>query len=306
MSTVTPQAVATTTTTATTTVQPAPALAHPRQVERLVAGMATSDGAGVKLTRVLTPDLQRQLDPFLMLDAFGSDQAGDYIAGFPSHPHRGFETITYMIAGRMRHRDSAGHEGLLSNGGVQWMTAGRGVIHSELPEQEEGLMEGFQLWLNLHSADKMQAPAYRDIPSAQIPEWQGDGVRVRVLAGHCRGVAGAVQRPRTAPLYLDIHLAPGAALAQAIAPGHNALVYVYRGNLQIAGTVVPLQRMAILGKGADSDGVLLQAGSEATQALLIAGAPLNEPIAQHGPFVMNTREQLYQAVQDFQAGRLAD
>ena len=310
MPTVTPQDVTpqniTPQTVATATDHPAPPQAPSRTVDRLVAGMATSDGAGVKLTRVLTADLQRRLDPFLMLDAFGSDQPGDYIAGFPSHPHRGFETITYMIAGRMRHRDSAGNEGLLSNGGVQWMTAGRGVIHSELPEQEAGLMEGFQLWLNLHSADKMQAPAYRDIPSAQIPEWQGDGARVRVIAGHCQGVAGAVQRPRTEPLYLDIHLAPGATLAQAIAPGHNALVYVYCGSLQIAGTDVPLQRMAILSAGADSDGVLLQASSQATRALLIAGAPLNEPIAQHGPFVMNTRAQLYQAVQDFQAGRLAD
>ena len=284
------------------------AVLRPRRVERLVAGQATSDGAGVKLTRVLDQPLQRRLDPFLMLDAFGSDQPGDYIAGFPNHPHRGFETITYMIAGRMRHRDSAGNEGLLSNGGVQWMTAGRGVIHSELPEQEEGLMEGFQLWLNLHSADKMQAPGYRDIPSAQIPEWQGAGATVRVIAGHSQGVVGAVQRPRTEPIYLDIHLAPGARFEQALPPGHNGFVYVYRGTLMIGETPVPLQRMAILADGADgagSDGVLLQAGAEPCRALLIAGAPLGEPIAQHGPFVMNTREQLYQAVQDFQAGRLA-
>ena len=282
-----------------------PALQRPRRVERLVTGLPTSDGAGVKLTRVLTQPLQRRLDPFLMLDAFGSDQPGDYIAGFPDHPHRGFETITYMIAGRLRHRDSAGHEGLLSNGGVQWMTAGRGVIHSELPEQEEGVMEGFQLWLNLAQADKMQPPAYRDIPSAQIPEWQGDGATVRVIAGHSHGVAGAVQRPQTEPLYLDIHLAPGAAFEQALPPGHNAFVYVYRGALDIQGSAVPVQRLAILAQDPQADGVQLHAGAEATRALLIAGAPLNEPIAQHGPFVMNTREQLYQAVQDFQAGRLA-
>ncbi len=283
---------------------PATPLQQPRRVERLVAGQPTSDGAGVKLTRVLTQPLQRRLDPFLMLDAFGSDQPDDYIAGFPDHPHRGFETITYMIAGRMRHRDSAGNEGLLSNGGVQWMTAGRGVIHSELPEQEEGVMEGFQLWLNLHSADKMQPPGYRDIPSAQIPEWQGSGATVRVIAGHSHGVAGAVQRPRTEPVYLDIHLAPGARFEQALPAGHNALVYVYRGSLDIAGQAVPVQRMAILAQEAGADGVQLQAGPEPTRALLIAGAPLNEPIAQHGPFVMNTREQLYQAVQDLQAGRL--
>ena len=282
-----------------------PALQQPRRVERLVTGQATSDGAGVKLTRVLAQPLQRRLDPFLMLDAFGSDQPGDYIAGFPDHPHRGFETITYMIAGRMRHRDSAGNEGLLSNGGVQWMTAGRGVIHSEMPEQEAGVMEGFQLWLNLHSADKMQPAGYRDIPSAQIPEWQAGGVTVRVIAGHSHGVAGAVQRPQTEPLYLDIHLAPGARFEQALPPGHNALVYVYRGALDIGGTAVPLQRMAILAQDPGADGVLMQAGATPTRALLIAGAPLGEPIAQHGPFVMNTREQLHQAVQDFQAGRLA-
>ena len=284
---------------------PASAVSRPRRVERLVTGQATSDGAGVKLTRVLTQPLQRRLDPFLMLDAFGSDQPGDYIAGFPDHPHRGFETITYMIAGRLRHRDSAGNEGLLSNGGVQWMTAGRGVIHSELPEQEAGLMEGFQLWLNLHSADKMQPPGYRDIPSAQIPEWQADGCTVRVIAGHSHGVAGAVQRPQTEPIYLDIHLAPGASFEQALPPGHNAFVYVYRGALDIHGSAVPVQRMALLAQDPDTDGVRLQAGALASRALLIAGAPLNEPIAQHGPFVMNTREQLHQAVQDYQAGRLA-
>ncbi len=280
-----------------------------RRVERLVAGQATSDGAGVKLTRVLTQDLQRRLDPFLMLDAFGSDRPGDYIAGFPDHPHRGFETITYMIAGRMRHRDSAGNEGLLDDGGVQWMTAGRGVIHSEMPEQEDGVMEGFQLWLNLGAADKMQPPAYRDIPSAALPEWQGDGARVRVIAGASQGVAGAVQRPRTAPIYLDIHLDPDARLAQALPAGHNALVYVYRGALAVvapaASTEVPRQRMAILANTPGADGVVLHAGAQPTRALLIAGAPLGEPIAQHGPFVMNTREELFQAVQDFQAGRLA-
>jgi len=285
----------------------APALlpvTRPRRVERLVAGQPTSDGAGVKLTRVLTQPLQRRLDPFLMLDAFGSDRPGDYIAGFPDHPHRGFETITYMIAGRMRHRDSAGHEGLLENGGVQWMTAGRGLVHSEMPEQQDGVMEGFQLWLNLHSADKLQPPAYRDIPSAQIPEWRGEGVTVRVIAGRSQGVAGAVQRPVTEPLYLDLHLAPGAVFAQPLPAGHNAFVYVYRGALAIEGTAVPVQRMAVLANDAAADGVVLAAGPEPTRALLIAGAPLGEPIAQYGPFVMNNREQLLQAVEDFQAGRM--
>src|SRR5690348_7077081 len=175
-----------------------------RTVERLISGEATSDGAGVKLTRVLTQPLQRRLDPFLMLDAFGTDNPEDYIAGFPDHPHRGFETVTYMIAGRMRHRDSAGHEGLLQNGGVQWMTAGRGVIHCELPEQEQGRMEGFQLWLNLPASEKLREPWYRDIPADALPQLALPGATVRVIAGESHGTAGAVTRERTEPLYLDL------------------------------------------------------------------------------------------------------
>ncbi|WP_298234698.1 pirin family protein [uncultured Azohydromonas sp.] len=294
-------------TTTTPSSTPTPdTVRHPRQVERLVAGTPTSDGAGVKLTRVLTQALQRRLDPFLMLDAFGTDNPDDYIAGFPDHPHRGFETVTYMIAGRLRHRDSAGHEGLLQNGGVQWMTAGRGLVHSELPEQEEGRMEGFQLWLNLPADRKLCDPGYWDIASAQIPELRtAEGVRVRVIAGSSHGVAGAMQRERTEPLYLDLHLPPGAAFEQALPATHNAFAYVYRGALRIGETEVPLQRMAILRNEAGSDGVRLQAGAEGARALLIAGRPLNEPIAQYGPFVMNSNEQIFQAVEDFRAGRFA-
>jgi redox-sensitive bicupin YhaK (pirin superfamily) len=278
---------------------------HPRVVEQLVKGLPTSDGAGVKLTRVLTQQFQRRLDPFLMLDAFGTDNPEDYIGGFPNHPHRGFETVTYMIAGRMRHRDSFGHEGLLQNGGVQWMTAGRGIVHSELPEQEGGRMEGFQLWLNLRGKDKMRAPWYRDIQSAEIPEFTTpEGVTARVIAGASHGVAGAMEREITAPLYLDLHFNAGASFAQTLPAKANAFVYVYRGALQIAETRVPAQRMAILKNAADSDGVVLRA-EEATRALLIAGLPLGEPIAQHGPFVMNTRDELIQAVQDFQAGKFS-
>ncbi len=277
---------------------------RPRTVERLIAGTPTSDGAGVKLTRVLTQPLQRRLDPYLMLDAFGSDDPDDYIAGFPDHPHRGFETVTYMIAGRLRHRDSAGHEGLLQNGGVQWMTAGRGLIHSELPEQESGRMEGFQLWLNLPARDKMGEPGYRDIQSEEIPEFSLDGVTARLIAGRSHGVEGAVQREATAPLYLDLHFAPGAHFAQGLPPAHNAFVYVYRGGLRIGETAVPLQRMAILANTPDSDGVRLKACGEGARALLIAGQPLKEPIAQYGPFVMNSNEQIFQAVEDFRAGRL--
>jgi quercetin 2,3-dioxygenase len=277
----------------------------PRSVERLVTGKETSDGAGVSLTRVLTQPLQRRLDPFLMLDAFGSDDPDDYIAGFPDHPHRGFETVTYMIAGRMKHKDSAGHEGLLENGGVQWMTAGRGVIHSEIPQQEEGVMEGFQLWLNLPGRDKMSEPWYRDIKAAELPRFATDaGVAVTVIAGESHGVAGAVTREATAPLYLDLHLPAGSRFAQPLPAGHNAFVYVYRGEVDVAGTAVPSQRMAILANSADADGVVIEAKGEA-KVLLIAGRPLGEPIAQYGPFVMNTEQEIYQALQDFREGRLA-
>jgi hypothetical protein len=277
-----------------------------RRIERLVTGRVTSDGAGVKLTRVLTQDLQRRLDPFLMLDAFGSDDPEDYIAGFPDHPHRGFETVTYMIAGRMRHRDSAGHEGLLENGGVQWMTAGRGVIHSEIPQQEDGVMEGFQLWLNLPARDKMQAPWYRDFTHAELPRFTtAEGVTVTVIAGESHGVAGAVTRDATAPLYLDLHLPAGARFAQPLPAGHNAFVYVYRGSVAVAGEMVPSQRMAILANHAQADGVVIEAAGEGpARVLLVSGRPLGEPIVQHGPFVMNTQQEIYQALSDFRDGRL--
>ncbi len=281
-------------------------LTQPRQVERLVAGQPTSDGAGVKLNRVLTQNLQKRLDPFLMLDAFGTDNPDDYIAGFPDHPHRGFETITYMLNGRMRHRDSAGNEGLISDGGVQWMTAGRGVIHSETPEQNAGRMAGFQLWLNLAAKDKMSAPWYRDVASHEVPEFERDGVKARVIAGASHGVEGAVQRDNTEPLYLDLRFEPGASFEQQLPPEFNAFVYVYEGGLKFqTGCQVLSGRMAILANTAGSDGVRLQAGDEPTKALLIAGKPLGEPIAQYGPFVMNTEAELVQAVRDFQSGRLA-
>jgi redox-sensitive bicupin YhaK (pirin superfamily) len=275
---------------------------QPRAVEQLVQGVATSDGAGVKLTRVLTQNLQKRLDPFLMLDAFGTDNPDDYIGGFPDHPHRGFETVTYMIAGRMRHRDSAGNEGLLQNGGVQWMTAGKGVVHSELPEQEEGRMEGFQLWLNLPAHNKMTTPGYRDIQSAEIPELKlENGITARVIAGNSHGLAGAVQRETTEPLYLDVHFDSAATFTQTLPASLNAFVYVYRGEVQIGGKTVQAQRMAILNNDANADGVMIQSHGPA-RVLLIAGKPLNQPIAQYGPFVMNTQEELYQAVADFQAG----
>ena len=293
-----------------------PALVSPvsitrsRGVERLVRGQPTSDGAGVKLTRVLTQPLQQRLDPFLMLDAFGSDAASDYVGGFPDHPHRGFETVTIMKAGRMRHHDSVGNTGLLEPGSVQWMTAGRGIIHSEMPEQQEGRMAGFQLWVNLAGRDKMQPPAYRDVPPAQVPSFAlAGGVQVRVIAGTTHGVAGAVARPTTEPLVLDITLPAGQSIDVPLPPGHNAFAYVYGGvALQIGGASAASEHMAILANDAAADGVRFTAPAgapHAAQVLLVAGAPLREPIAQYGPFVMNTTQELHQAVADFQRGVLA-
>jgi hypothetical protein len=281
-------------------------LASPRSIERIIHGQSVMDGAGVKINRVLTQPLQRRLDPFLMLDNFGSDEANDYIAGFPDHPHRGFETVTYMLTGRMRHRDSAGNEGLLENGGVQWMTAGRGVIHSEMPEQEAGLMEGFQLWLNLPAKDKMRKPWYKDFKSSEIPVFQTrEGATVRVIAGASHGVEGAVQREVTEPVYLDVELPAGARFSQRLPAGHNAFLYTYRGEVSVGGKAVPSRSMAILANSAEADGVQVEA-TQASRFILIAGQPLNEPIAQYGPFVMNTQEEIYQAVNDFRAGLLGE
>jgi redox-sensitive bicupin YhaK (pirin superfamily) len=280
-------------------------VAQSRGVERVLGGQFVMDGAGVKINRVLTQPLQRRLDPFLMLDAFGSDKAGDYIAGFPEHPHRGFETVTYMLTGRMRHRDSAGNEGLVTNGGVQWMTAGRGVIHSEMPEQDAGLMEGFQLWLNLPAKDKMSAPWYRDIPTEAVPRFTlPSGALVQVIAGETHGVSGAVQRDGTQPLYLDIELPADATLDLPLPAGHNAFIYVFRGEAVVGGKGVPQARMAILDNAQGADGVRIKAATP-SRLLVIAGRPLKEPIAQYGPFVMNTQAEVFQAVEDFRAGRFA-
>jgi len=281
-------------------------IAQTRTVERIIRGQAVMDGAGVKINRVLTQPLQRRLDPFLMLDNFGSEQANDYIAGFPDHPHRGFETVTYMLTGRMRHRDSAGNEGLLASGGVQWMTAGRGVIHSEMPEQAEGLMEGFQLWLNLPAKDKMQQPWYKDFQAAEIPVVKTEnGATVRVIAGESQGVAGAVQREVTEPLYIDVELPVGETFSQAIRSGHNAFIYTYRGEVTVDGKAVPAQSMAILANNEGADGVTIKAGPD-SRFILLSGKPLNEPIVQYGPFVMNSQAEIFQAVEDFRAGRLGE
>ena len=290
-----------------------PGLGVSRGVERIVRGQPTSDGDGVKLVRVLTQPLQQRLDPFLMLDAFGSDAASDYVGGFPDHPHRGFETVTIMLEGRMRHHDSVGNVGLLEPGSVQWMTAGRGIVHSEMPEQQEGRMAGFQLWVNLAAADKMTAPEYRDVPPAAVPAFtDAGGAHVRVVAGANHGTAGAVARPKTEPLVLDITLPSGASFDAEIPASHNAFVYVFGASpVEIGGdgkaARVEPDRMAILANdGAGGVRLAAPAGSaEPARILLVAGKPLREPIAQYGPFVMNTREELEQAFGDFQRGALA-
>lgn len=282
------------------------ASAKSREVERVMEGVPTSDGAGVSLLRILTQDLQTRLDPFLMLDEFRSDNPQDYIAGFPDHPHRGFQTVTYMLAGRMRHRDSAGNEGLLSAGGVQWMNAGRGLIHSEMPEQENGLMHGFQLWINLPSQLKMSEPGYRDIPPVDIPAITSEnGVAIKIIAGESNGVRGAVQQPETEPLYLDFHFALGQAYSVSIPTGHNAFLYVYEGSLLAGdrGTRVNAQQMAVLTNDTAASGISLSAKQHAS-ALLLAGKPLRENIVQWGPFVMNSREEVEQAMSDYRNGQL--
>lgn len=280
-----------------------------RSIEKIVRGQKTSDGNGVKLTRLLTQDLQKRLDPFLMLDAFGSEEASDYIGGFPDHPHRGFETVTYMLQGRMRHHDSAGNSGLLHDGGVQWMTAGKGVIHSEMPEQKNGRMSGFQLWLNLPSKEKMCTPWYKDFRSEEVPEIQlEDGVTIRIIAGTSHHARGAVQREVTEPLYLDIHFNKdtGASFEEVIPKTSNAFLYVYEGEITVSdgskSNVVKKEEMGILSN--DSDLLKIKTAGMA-RLIVIAGKPLGESIVQYGPFVMNTKEQIIQAVEDFRNGNLA-
>ncbi|MGC1458734.1 MAG: pirin family protein [Steroidobacteraceae bacterium] len=276
-----------------------------RAVVKQLNGLPTSDGAGVKLTRVIGQPALRDLDPFLMLDEFGTDNPGDYIAGFPAHPHRGFETVTYMLDGRMRHQDNHGHEGVLVPGAVQWMTAGRGIVHSEMPEQQQGRMRGFQLWLNLPAHAKMMEPAYQEFGPERIPLASPTrGVHVKVIAGRVGAVSGPVVQPATDPIYLDVELDPQASLVHALPAGHSAFVYVFEGELSV-GSGAGAQRLAqhtlgVLGEGAE---VRLQAGALAARAILVAGRPLREPVARSGPFVMNTQDELRQAFEDYRNGR---
>ena len=277
-----------------------------REILSITTGRPTSDGAGVSLTRVFGGAAPERFDPFLMLDEFGSNDPDEYIAGFPPHPHRGFETITYMLEGRMRHEDHMGNAGRLESGGVQWMTAARGVIHSEMPEQEEGLMHGFQLWLNLPAHAKLGEPGYRDFAPAEIPQLRlENGVRAKVIAGTLKAEGieqqGVVQRPDTEPQLFDLHLPAGSTFSPQIPDGHLLLLYVYEGALQVGDQPVGKGQLVRLSEQGE-----LQLHSETgARLMLLAGRPLREPIVQYGPFVMNSREEIEQALRDFRDGTLA-
>jgi len=279
-----------------------------RAIVRHLRGVPTSDGAGVRLTRVIGQPALAELDPFLLLDEFGTDQPADYLAGFPDHPHRGFETVTYMLDGRMRHRDNHGHEGVLEPGGVQWMTAGRGIIHSEMPEQRSGRLRGFQLWINLPARDKMTAPRYQEfgaqhIPQLDIADGRGGFARVKVIAGRLGEAQGPIVQPATDPLYLDVALQSSGVCEVGVPMTHTAFVYVFDGALRIGpatAEALAAPQLAVLGPG---DRIVLAGGPRGGRAIVVAGRPLGEPVARHGPFVMNTRAELQQAFEDLRAGR---
>lgn len=276
-----------------------------RHLKQVIAGAETSDGAGVRIKRSLGQSPAVRLDPFLMLDEFGSADAADYIAGFPSHPHRGFETVTYMIEGHMLHEDHLGNRGELRNGGVQWMTAGRGIIHSEMPQQEAGTMRGFQLWLNLPAAEKMTDAGYRDIQPEQIPTIQAGDAAIKLIAGNLeidgRMHAGAEAGRSTQPIYADLHLATGGTVNLPVPETHSGLLYLYEGEARLGNTPLRPSAASILGEG---DRISVTAGPNGARLLLIAGKPIGEPVVQYGPFVMNTSEEIEQALRDYRDGRL--
>lgn len=280
-----------------------------RKLQQVIPAMPTSDGAGVKLRRSLGQSQQARLDPFLMLDEFSSENADDYLAGFPNHPHRGFETVTYMLDGHMLHEDHLGNRGDLKSGDVQWMTAGRGIIHSEMPQQLQGRMRGFQLWINLPAKEKMKPAGYRDIPAASIPTVPlPGGGSVKVIAGTLtmggRSTPGPMQGLSTEPLYFDVSLQADGIFAQALPAGHNAFLYVYEGDVAVgAGDARKLPRHSA-GVLSEGDSVTITAADGGARFILLAGKPLREPVVQYGPFVMNTREEIERAVSDYQAGRL--
>ena len=282
-----------------------------RSLSRIIPSIPVSDGAGVKLRRSLGQNQGLRLDPFLMLDEFASDNPDDYIAGFPPHPHRGFETVTYMLEGDFQHQDHLGNSGHLRGGGAQWMTAGRGIIHSEMPLQQSGRLHGFQFWINLPAREKMKPASYRDIQPEEIPEQEIDGGRVRVIAGTFDGgdgqaTPGPIQGLSTAPLFLDLRLDAGARVSQRIEAGHTAFLYPYAGSLSVisanSAQPLPARQAGVL---SDGERVELEAGPDGCGVLLITARPLGEPVVQYGPFVMNTREEIDQALRDFRDGRLA-
>lgn len=273
-------------------------------IAQIIRGMPATDGAGVELNRVIGQPALSMLDPFLLLDAFRSDNPDDYIAGFPPHPHRGFETVTYLLEGRMRHKDNAGHEGVIESGGIQWMTAGRGIVHSEMPEQENGMLEGFQLWVNLPAEHKMTQPAYQEFSSEQIPlEMREDHVEVRVITGKTsQGTQGPVTQPLTDPLYLDVKLPAGSKFSEPLNPDYNAFIYVIQGSLTIGDSHTRLTRdqLAVLNPGSEAT---ISSTEGDVRFLLIAGRPLKEAVARGGPFVMNTQEEIDQAFADYKGGK---
>ncbi len=274
-----------------------------RELKQVIPSIPASDGAGVKLRRSLGASQLARHDPFLMLDEFYSDDPDDYLAGFPAHPHRGFETVTYMLDGHMRHEDNFGNTGDLGPGDVQWMSAASGIIHSEMPQQSEGRMRGFQLWLNLPAAEKMKPAAYRDIPASAIPVVASEGVRVKVIAGTHEGTTGPIHGGSTDPHYFDVHLQPGAVFETTLPAGHGAFLYAYEGEARVGADGKPLAHRAA-GLLTEGERVRIAAGGEGARVLLLAGKPLREPIVQYGPFVMNTRDEIEQAIRDYQAGTL--
>jgi redox-sensitive bicupin YhaK (pirin superfamily) len=277
-----------------------------RTAEQIVTGQATTDGAGVELVRVIGQPALMDLDPFLLLDAFRSDDPDDYIAGFPPHPHRGFETVTYILNGRMRHKDNAGNEGVIEPGGIQWMTAGKGIVHSEMPEQQDGMLEGFQLWINLPGSHKMTAPLYQEHDAAQIPTESKNGTVIKVISGKTsQGTAGPVIQPLTDPLYLDVSMQADSEFQENIPATHNAFIYVIDGEVKLEDTnatqlSLGRDQLAVLSSGGDT--IALRSGNQAARFLLVAGQPLNEPVARGGPFVMNTDAEIRQAFSDYQRG----
>ncbi len=272
-----------------------------RNVKKLVRTTTVSEGAGVTVHRTIGTPALRNLDPFLMLDHFGSDDPESYIAGFPNHPHRGFVTLTYMLDGHMLHRDSMGNRGDLRAGGVQWMKAASGVIHSEMPQQTDGLMRGFQLWINLPAREKMSDPEYQEFPAVRIPVVDEGGCRVKIISGEYGGRHAPIHDPHTDVRYLDIALVADRSFKHAINPESTAFLYVFEGSITIGESAVPTHTLAVLEAGSE---LRLTAGSDGARFILLAGHPINEPIAQYGPFVMNTPNEIRQALEDFRNNRL--